>query len=85
MKTLSIKKKKDSEGTIINTLNYDICIDGKPIDAKCLKSIGIKLEANERAVVSLDYVVDNIDIESIPIQKIEEGNDDQEFISMWTM
>lgn len=34
MKTLSIKKKKDSEGTIINTLNYDICIDGKPIDAK---------------------------------------------------
>lgn len=50
-----------------------------------MQSIGIKLEANERAVVSLDYVVDNIDIESIPIQKIEEGNDDQEFISMWTM
>lgn len=83
MEVLTLRRKKDASETIINTENYDIYIDGKPIDANRLLGINIDLKANAQAVVTLQYAVNEIEIDSLPIEKEAEKENDTEIISVW--
>lgn len=83
MEALTLRRKKGASGTIVNTDNYDIYIDGKPIDANRLLGINIDLKANTQALVTFTYAVKEIEIDSLSIEKEMEEEDDSAFISMW--
>lgn len=83
MEALTLRRKKGASGTIVNTDNYDIYIDGKPIDANRLLGINIDLKANTQALVTFTYAFKEIEIDSLSIEKEMEEEDDSAFISMW--
>lgn len=67
MKKLSIRKKEDSKGTVMNINNYSIEIDGEPVDGESLTSISISLDAGEVPTVTLSYMLSELEIEGIPV------------------
>ena len=83
MEALTLRRKKGASGTVVNTDNYDIYIDGKPIDANRLMGINIDLKANAQALVTFTYAVKEIEIDSLSIEKEMEEENDSAFISMW--
>lgn len=66
MSKLKITKREDATGNEIHVGNYDITIDGKPLEEvfdKVIK-IDIELEAGKKPVVYFKTVVDEIEIET---------------------
>lgn len=64
---MTIKKKRVAQGDVMHTGNYDILVDGEPIDDKRLINIKIEAGAFEYPTVSLEYRPKEIEIDGLVI------------------
>jgi hypothetical protein len=67
LKKLTIKKKRAAQGDVMHTGNYDILVDGEPIDDKRLINIKIEAGAFEYPTVSLEYRPKEIEIDGVVV------------------
>lgn len=64
---MTFKKKRVAQGDVMHTGNYDILVDGEPIDDKRLINIKIEAGAFEYPTVSLEYRPKEIEIDGLVI------------------
>ena len=62
---LTIRRKEDAKGRYFHTGNYDFLLDGEQIRAGRLKNIDLKLNAGESPKLTLEYLVDEVEIEEV--------------------
>lgn len=67
MKKLIIKKKSTARGDKMHVGNYDILVDGEPIDARHLKNIRIEGVAGEYPTVVLEYAPRQLEIDGLVV------------------
>lgn len=64
---LSIKKRDGATGEIFNFGNHEFLLNGKEIDGKRLTDIQINLKAGEMPVLTLEYRLNELEIEGLTV------------------